>query len=163
MAQRHGKGYTGARLGIAESTASANASYRTVWNYADIDFIFKPTLAKDLSVKYDGDSIKQSVKNILLTNKFERPWNPNFGVNLRNLLFENPDTPSFFFLKDEAETEIRRQIAAHEPRVELQVVNFKLSESGDTLSVSVDYKLKPVRQESISQTVIVKIQAERIR
>ena len=84
-------------------------------------------------------------------------------MNLRNLLFENPDSPSFLFLREETESEIQRQLAAYEPRVDLQSVNFKLSKSGDTLTVNVDYKLKPVRQDSIQQTVIVKIQAERIR
>lgn len=163
MAQRHGRGYTGNLRSIDSSASSASASNRKPWIYSDIDFIFKTTLSKDLSVKYDGDSIKQSVKNILLTNKFERPWNPNFGVNLRNLLFENPDSPSFLFLREETESEIQRQLAAYEPRVDLQSVNFKLSKSGDTLTVNVDYKLKPVRQDSIQQTVIVKIQAERIR
>jgi len=163
MAQRHGRGYTGGQQRLIEDTASMSASNRQTWTYSDIDFIFKSTLSKDLSIKYDGDSIKQSVKNILLTNKFERPWNPNFGVNLRDLLFENPDSPNFFFLREEQETEIRRQIAAYEPRVDLVGVNFSVSKSGDTCTVTVDYKLKPVRQDSIQQTVIVKIQAERVR
>ena len=43
---------------------------------------------KDVTTKKDSDAIKRSIKNIILTNKFERPFKPNFGASVRNMLFE---------------------------------------------------------------------------
>ena len=53
----------------------------------DINMAIQPE-SKDLSLKYDLNAIKRSMKNILLTNHYERPFKPSFGVNLRNMLFE---------------------------------------------------------------------------
>ena len=57
--------------------------------YSDLDITFErhPT-TNDVVVKKDSDAIKRSLKNILLTNDFERPFKPNFGANLRTKLFE---------------------------------------------------------------------------
>lgn len=162
MAQRYGKGYSGPR---SNPTLDNYDGYgeTSSWVYSDIDFLFRTTLTNDLSVKYDAESIKQSVKNILLTNKFERPYNPDLGVNLRDLLFENPDSVNFFFQTSAKGDDIKRQLARYEPRIKVENVEFKLSENGDTLFCNVDYKLQPVNKDSIEQTVIVKIQAERVR
>ena len=60
--------------------------------YTDIDLNLTPhPSSKDLTLKYDKDAIKRSLRNIMLTNNYERPFRPNFGANLRGLLFELAD------------------------------------------------------------------------
>ena len=44
---------------------------------------------KDLSLKTDADSVKQAVKNLILTDKGERLMQPRIGCKIRSLLFEN--------------------------------------------------------------------------
>ena len=57
--------------------------------YADLDITFeRHPVTNDVVLKKDSDAIKRSLKNILLTNDFERPFKPNFGANLRSRLFE---------------------------------------------------------------------------
>jgi len=57
--------------------------------YSDIDIFFtRHPVTNDIVVKEDTDAIKRSLRNIILTNNFERPFKPNFGTNITRLLFE---------------------------------------------------------------------------
>jgi len=82
--------------------------------YTDIDLNITPHPSSgDLVLKQDKEAVKRSVRNIMLTNNYERPFKPNFGANLRGLLFELADDMTKF--------EIRKQIIEAlemlEPRV----------------------------------------------
>lgn len=60
--------------------------------FSDFDLNFtKHPITKDVSKKTKEYAIIQSVKNILQTDYYERPFNPRFGGNLRGLLFELVD------------------------------------------------------------------------
>ena len=60
--------------------------------YTDIDLNLKPHPSSgDLVLKKDNDAVKRSIRNIMLTNNYERPFKPNFGSNLRGMLFEAND------------------------------------------------------------------------
>tara|TARA_Y100000004_G_scaffold172249_1_gene208911 strand:- start:335 stop:766 length:432 start_codon:yes stop_codon:yes gene_type:complete len=60
--------------------------------YKDIDITFeRHPITNDITVKKDVDAVKRSLKNIILTNHYERPFKPNFGSNLRTRLFEIAD------------------------------------------------------------------------
>jgi len=77
-------------------------------------------LKKDLSVLENVDAVKKAVRNLVLTNFFERPFQPLLGSNIRAQLFEN-QTPTL-------DTEIRKSIEDvilnYEPRA--QVVDVKV-------------------------------------
>ena len=52
--------------------------------YADLDLFFRPhPVTGDISLKYDTDAVKRSVRNIMMTNYYERPFKPGFGSNIR--------------------------------------------------------------------------------
>ena len=59
--------------------------------YTDIDLSFARRPSGDVFKKTDAASVKQGVKNVLLTRVFEKPFNPEFGTRLNNILF-NLDT-----------------------------------------------------------------------
>lgn len=67
----------------------------------------------DIYKKQDLKSIDQSIENILLTNKGEKPFDPDFGADLRRLLFELNTTVSEPAFRDI----IRRALIDYEPRV----------------------------------------------
>ena len=49
--------------------------------YADIDFRFKPhPVTGDVTIKYDSDAITRAVRNIVLTNFYERPFTPSSHI-----------------------------------------------------------------------------------
>ena len=58
-------------------------------SYSDLDILFTShPVSRDVTTKKDADAVKRSVRNILLTNDYERPFKPNFVANLRGQLFE---------------------------------------------------------------------------
>lgn len=84
--------------------------------YSDLDFTFTLNpVSKDIVLGYDDQAVIRSVRNLLLTNHYEVPFNPSIGSNVRRLLFE-PVTPlTASILKREIEDTINN----YEPRVSL--------------------------------------------
>jgi phage baseplate assembly protein W len=65
--------------------------------YADFDTEFNPQPSKkDLTVFFNEDAVKRSIRNLLLTNRGERLFNPYIGSSISKNLFENigPGTES---------------------------------------------------------------------
>lgn len=57
--------------------------------YSDLDLTFNRTPVKnDIAISYDDQAVIRSVRNLLLTNFYERPFQPNIGSNINKLLFE---------------------------------------------------------------------------
>ena len=66
-----------------------NASSKSVRLYKDIALSFeRNSNTKDVILKKDIAAVKQSVKNLILTNHFERPFHPEIGSNVTAILFE---------------------------------------------------------------------------
>lgn len=87
--------------------------------YSDIDFtLAKRPVLNDIALSYDNQAIIRSLRNILLTKKFEKLWNPEFGSNIDTLLFENISGVTSAAL----EKEISVAIANYEPRVNMKNV-----------------------------------------
>jgi phage baseplate assembly protein W len=105
--------------------------------YTDLDLFMTPhPVTKDVTTKKDSDAIKRSVKNIILTNKFERPFKPNFGASVRNMLFElNSGRKTKKFIK-----EIEKMIETMEPRVNNVRVSMNESDT-NTLNLTVFYNI----------------------
>jgi phage baseplate assembly protein W len=101
--------------------------------YSDISLLFQQhPNTKGIQPITDINAIKQSVKNLVITNFGERPFQPEIGSSISNLLFENAD----FFVGDRMRSEILRVLNRFEPRVEDVVV--RIFESIDTHSIRVD-------------------------
>ena len=75
---------------------------------------------KDLSRKINENAIKESIRNIVLTNKGERLFQPTIGCNISASLFENIDANTILILKDNIRTAIR----TYEPRCNLKAVEI---------------------------------------
>ena len=83
-------------------------------SYSDIDLSFTVKPSGDLYKKTDAGAVKQAVKNLLLTNNFEKPFQPYYGGNLSGLLFELASDPiEARTLKDQ----LMEQIEVYEPRI----------------------------------------------
>ena len=91
----------------------------------------------DLSVVNNDNSIKQAVKNIILTSPGEKPFQPLVGSSVNRLLFEPLDA----FTADAVAEEIRTTINQYEPRVKLTKVNVTPIIEGNKLNVSLEYKI----------------------
>ena len=78
-------------------------------------------IRKDLNVLKDDNAIKNAIRNLLVTNANERPFQPFLGANLRGLLFEPADALTKIALREN----IIEVINNHEPRVEVQDIDIK--------------------------------------
>ena len=109
----------------------------------DFDLAFKrhPTTGK-LIIKKEDEAVKQAVKNLVMTNHFERPFHPEFGGNIRSYLFENFNS----ITRSQIESEINLAISNYEPRVKLESedgkpsVTVKENTDQNELTVSVRFR-----------------------
>ena len=115
--------------------STTNKSKRSNRIYADLNLSFtKNPATKDVARLFDVQAIKRAVKNIILTNKYERPFNSDFGCNLRGFLFENISEPLLVIIKDR----VAMAIEKYEPRVTVEdvVVNDDQDKNGLSIMVS---------------------------
>ena len=67
-----------------------NNSRSNVRQYKDLDMFFtKRSRDRDVNVITNVTAVKRSVRNLILTNFYEKPFHPEIGSNLRGMLFEN--------------------------------------------------------------------------
>lgn len=100
----------------------------------DLNFLAHP-VTKDVSTKTDEQAIKSSIRNLVLTSNYEKPFHPEIGSQIKSLLFE-PATPMLPILIKKA---IEFTIYNFEPRVNLTNVEAVLSEDDNSINVSVEF------------------------
>ena len=107
--------------------------------YKDLDFAFKQNPnTNDVGIKKDNASISQSVLNILRTNHGERPFNYNFGANLRRYLFENMTRATAASMSTSIETALKNW----EPRIEVLNTNIQATAGENEVYITVTGKVK---------------------
>ena len=99
------------------------------WSDFDLSFFARTATDGDVFKKTDAASVKQSLKSLLLTNRFEKPYRPAFGGNLSGLLFEMADENT----GEEIATRIKSAVARYEPRV--KIINLKVTARPDRYTV----------------------------
>lgn len=92
---------------------------------------------KDIVPLNDLDAIKQSVKNLVLTNFGEKPFRPLFGGKVTQYLFENPS----IFLEITLRDEIKTVLTKFEPRIEDITVQIDLDSSENGYAVTIGFKV----------------------
>lgn len=95
---------------------TTNNSKRSNKIYSDVNLDFDRNPAtKDVVRLTDVEAVKRAVRNLVLTNRFERPFHPEIGCDLRALLFENM-TPIIETLITDR---IKRVLDVYEPRANI--------------------------------------------
>ena len=116
--------------------STTNKSKRSNRIYSDLNLSFtKNPATKDVARLFDVQAIKTSVKNIILTNKYERPFNSDFGCNLRGFLFENITEPLLVIIKDR----VAMAIEKYEPRVTVEDVVVRDDQDKNGISIMVSF------------------------
>jgi phage baseplate assembly protein W len=107
--------------------------------YSDIDFTFtKKPVVGDVALSYDAQAVIRSVRNILLTRHYEKPFNPDFGSNIDAILFELVSPLSAASL----EREIRTSIENYEPRAKLSEIVVNPQPDKNAYSVSLSFYIE---------------------
>ena len=106
--------------------------------FKDLNVTFKPhPVTGDLIVKKDDAAIKQAVINLLLTTKGERPFQPDLGSNLRNLLFENLDVATAAEIGDD----IRQTLDQYEPRITVTGLEVDANFDDNGFDVALEFEI----------------------
>lgn len=123
--------------------------------YTDLDLLFAPNpTTGDINPLRDIESIKRSIKNLILTNYNERPFQPEIGSGINALLFEPADPITVH----EIEQTVKRTIANFEPRVILLAVNA--TSNPDDYSYLIDISFQIISNEQVGSVAFT---LERLR
>ena len=88
-----------------------------IYSDLDLNFVIHP-VKKDINILTSEMAVINSIKNLILTNHYERPFQPQIGSNVRRMLFENMDNITAITI----ENEITQTIANFEPRARVSKI-----------------------------------------
>ena len=152
MAKTINAGYTDAQ--------SVNESSLTTFTYRDFSLFFtKNPVTGDVSTITDVQDVKRSVRNLVLTNEFDRPFHPEIASHVRDLLFQPFTAITYNLLRNR----IDKILEIYEPRARLTRIEIDDREfqnmDNNTLSVKIFFTLlnAPTNEENVD------IMLERIR
>ena len=129
--------YTGDKQISGNLEQARIVSKKKPWRDLDLSLKIHP-IRKDIIPLKDDAAIKNAVKNLLVSNFFERPFQPALGANLRGLLFEPADAITKLDLKQG----VARVLGDHEPRI--NILNINITDNSDTNSyiIQVNFLIK---------------------
>jgi|11BtaG_2_1085332.scaffolds.fasta_scaffold73450_1 phage baseplate assembly protein W len=118
--------------------------------YKDIDFSFtKNRFTGDLNIVEDSVSIRQSIKNILLTFSGEKSFDPEFGGELYNNIFSSSSDINLTLSSD-----IKMMLVRYEPRI--QVISVKTKTENNVFVIDLQYNYY-LQNATISDSASIKI------
>lgn len=123
--------------------------------YSDIDStFFAHPVKQDIVSKKNRDAVKQSVKNLILTDFYERPFKPTIGCGIRNFLFELM-TPA---TRQQIKNAAKQVIENYEPRAEVIDVLVEDYPEKNAITMSIAFFII-----NDPEPVVVDILLERVR
>jgi phage baseplate assembly protein W len=115
------------------------ATETKIKQYVDLDLSFQINpFTKDLYLKTDEDAVKTSIKHLMRTNNFERPFHPEIGTQIRSLMFEHFSSA----VRIAMERTIRESIEKFEPRARILDVTVEEYEDSNDLAITIVFALK---------------------
>jgi len=116
------------------ATITKNDSFTRNFIDLDLNFNIHP-IRKDINVHKREFAIINSIKNLVLTNHYERPFQPELGSNIRRLLFENVDS----VMAAQIEREIEETILNFEPRAQVSKVTAIATPDENKYAVQLEF------------------------
>ena len=105
--------------------------------YTDINIAFtQHPITGDIAKKSGNESIKQSLRNLVLLNKNEKPFHPEIGGGIYEMLFENMDEPGII---QKVKYDLINVITQWEPRVDLTGIEVEPNYDSNSVTISIYY------------------------
>ena len=135
---------------------STNNSDRVVKEYVDLDLFFgKKSSNSDIQDLTNVKAVKRSIRNLILTNHFEKPFHPEIGSGVRDMLFENMTPVTSHILA----RKIEDVILNFEPRARLFGVRAEPILDRNTYEVTIEFYVVNQPTELVDLSVML----ERLR
>jgi hypothetical protein len=117
----------------------ANITTNVARTYKDLDLLFNVhPIKKDINKHTAEMAVINSIKNLVLTNHYERPFQPELGCNVSKLLFENLD----FVTAASLEREIQQTINNFEPRASVYRVRAIPDYDNNGFTVDMEFLIR---------------------
>ena len=127
---------------------------RNVRQYKDLDLFFaKKSGSKDIRKVTDIQAVKRSVRNLVLLNHYEKPFHPEIGSGIRDMLFENMSTMTAIILARKIEDVIEN----FEPRVRLISVRADPNLDRNEYEVTIEFFVVNAPTELVDLTVFLEV------
>jgi len=127
---------------------------RNVRQYRDLDLFFaKKSGSKDIRKITDIQAVKRSVRNLVLLNHYEKPFHPEIGSGIRDMLFENMNSITAFVLAKKVEEVIEN----FEPRVKLIGVRADPNLDRNEYEVTIEFFVVNAPTELVDLTVFLEV------
>jgi phage baseplate assembly protein W len=121
---------------MSTTITSNNPRIQSERTFSDLDLNFKiHPVKKDITRHLNEYAIINSVKNLVSTNYYERPFRPEIGSGVRNLLFENVDP----LVAARLERAIVETISNYEPRVSVSNISAVASPDENLYSIKLEF------------------------
>jgi len=114
--------------------ATTTTQIATGFSDLDLNFIMHP-VKKDINRHTNETAVVNSIKNLILTNHYEKPFQPDIGSNVRRILFENMDTITATTLQNE----IAQTIKNYEPRVNITKIQVTADYENNGFTVHMEF------------------------
>jgi phage baseplate assembly protein W len=122
--------------------------------FRDIDLDFnRNAVTNDVNVVEDVVAVKRSVRNLIQTNFYERPFHPELGCGIRELLFENFTPMTRVFLQ----RKIEEVLINYEPRINLQNVAVDDDQDNNRLVVDIYFYVVGVPGPQVVQSFLQRV------
>ena len=129
---------------------------RNVRQYTDLDLFFaKKATSKDISKVTDIQAVKRSIRNLVLTNHYEKPFHPEIGSGVRDMLFEPMTQITAHILTRKIEDVIEN----FEPRARLMSVRAQPNLDRNEYECTIEFFVVNAPTELVDLTVFL----ERLR
>lgn len=126
---------------------------RRARTFADLDATFAITpRTRDVAAKTDDNAIRTALRNLIHTRHYERPFAPELGCQIHNLLFSLDDPLSSTI----AERVIRDAITKFEPRVQLVNVSVYTTDANE-MFIQIEYKIRNTNQPGVFSTTFTRV------
>lgn len=127
---------------------------RNVRQYKDLDLFFaKKSGSKDIRKITDIQAVKRSVRNLVLLNFYEKPFHPEIGSGIRDMMFENMSPITAFALTKKIEDVIEN----FEPRVRLISVRADPNLDRNEYEVTIEFFVVNTPTELVDLTVFLEV------
>ena len=121
--------------------------------YSDLDAAFsRNPRTRDVANKVDDNAIRGALRNLIHTKHYERPFQPELGCQIHNLLFELGDPLTMSI----AQRVIRDAIVKFEPRVQVQDVQVRMSDNNE-MFIQIVYKIRNTETPSTFTTTFTRV------
>ena len=142
-------------MAIYDST-TVNTSKRSTRQFKDIDLDFgRNIVTNDVNKLTDVEAVKRSVRNLVLTNHYERPFHPELGCGIRQLLFENL-TP---MVAIQLERKVQEVLENFEPRAQINNILARPDLDRNAYEISVEFYVVNAETELVDLSIML----ERLR